>query len=192
MGVKEDVEILMKSLDGLPEPCWRPHLIVVSGLPGSGKSYFSRKLKERLPSVIIESDAMRKILFPNPTYSPEESARLFKALHMLVEELLAKGIPVIFDATNLIELHREYLYHLAEKLGAKLIIVWVKAPFEVIKERLERRKKRLDPEDKSDAGIEVYMRMRRQLEPIKRNHFVVDTSRDINPVIEKILREVRK
>ena len=192
MGVKEDVEILRKSLGELPEPCYRPHLIIVSGLPGAGKSYFSRKLKERLPSVIIESDAMRKVLFPRPSYSPEESARLFKALHMLVEELLKKGIPVIFDATNLIELHREYLYHLAEKAGAKLIIVWIKAPFEVIKERLERRMRGENPDDNSDAGIDVYLRMRKTAEPIRRNHFVVDTSRDINPAIEKILREVRR
>ncbi len=43
-----DVERLAESLGQLPEPVAEPVLVVVGGLPGSGKSYFCGKLAERL------------------------------------------------------------------------------------------------------------------------------------------------
>jgi len=187
-----DVKKLMDSLGKLPEPTTAPALIVVSGLPGSGKSYFSRRLAERLPLPIIESDAMRQILAPKPSYSPSESERLFRACHMLIGDLLRKGISVIFDATNLIENHREQLYRIAERADAKLVLVRVEAPPEVVQQRLERRRNGDDPNDKSDADWQVYKKMTATAERIRRNHFAVDTSKDIAPAIEKIVREAKR
>jgi len=61
-----DVRWLVERLGELPEPVAEPAFIAVSGLPGTGKSYFCRRLVERLPSIILESDALRKELFPQP------------------------------------------------------------------------------------------------------------------------------
>ena len=107
--------------------------------------------------------------------------------HSLIETLLKRGICVLLDATNLIEHHREPLYNIAERLGAKLILVRVEAPAEVIRQRLQGR-----TEDKSDADWAVYQRMKSKMQKIRRNHFAVDTSRDIAPVIDKIIREARR
>jgi len=187
-----DVKKLTDGLWQVPEPTATPALIVVSGLPGSGKSHFSRRLAERLPLPIVESDAMRQILSSRPDYSPGESERLFRACHALIDELLRKGISVIFDATNLIESHREQLYRIADRAGAKLIMVRVEAPPEVIQQRMERRRARLNPDDKSEADWRIYKQMSTTAERIRRNHFAVDTSKDITPAIEKIVREARR
>jgi len=127
-----DVQLLTESLGGLPEPVAEPTLIVVSGLPGTGKTYFCNQLAERLPFVILESDALRKTLFPSPSYSPKENAHLFRAIHRLIETLLKRGISLILDATNLSEAKREYLYNIAERLDVKLILVRVEAPPQVV------------------------------------------------------------
>jgi predicted kinase len=187
-----DVKKLMDSLGQLPEPSVAPVLIIVSGLPGSGKSYFSRRLAERMPLPIIESDAMRQLLSSRPDYSPGESVRLFRACHALIDELLRKGISLIFDATNLIERNREQLYRIGERAGAKLILVRVEAPQELVQQRLERRQTEPDQNDKSDADWKIYQKMTATAEKIRRNHFAVDTSRDIAPAIEKIVREARR
>jgi predicted kinase len=187
-----DVKKLTDGLGQLPEPTTTPALIVISGLPGSGKSHFSRRLAERMPLPIVESDAMRQMLSARPTYSQAESERLFRACHALMDELLRKGISVIFDATNLIENHREQLYRIADRSGAKLILVRVDAPPEVIQQRMERRSARLDPDDISEADWQVYKKMSATAERIRRNHFAIDTSRDITPAIEKIVREARR
>ena len=185
-----DVQRLADSLGALPEPVAKPVFIAVSGLPGTGKSYFSAELAERLPVVILESDALRRVLFPKPDHSGRESTRLFRACYLLIEKLLRRGISLILDATNLAERYREELYHIAEHVGVNLILVRVTAPPSVVRERLEARAK--DPLSKSDADWEVYEAMQPAVERIRRKHYVVDTSKDITPVIEKIIREAKK
>ena len=191
-SLDEDVEKLRQSLNGLPQPQVEPPLIVISGLPGTGKSFFCHKLAERLSFLILASDTLRIILFPSPQYQESENKRLFSACHVLIEELLSKGIPIIFDATNLLEHHREYFYRAAERAGAKLILVWVEAPPKVVRQRLLAREKTAVPQYDSEAGWEVYNKMKPRREKIARNHFVVDTSQDITAVIDKIVRATKR
>jgi len=187
-----DVQRLTDGLGEFPEPVVKPAFVAVSGLPGTGKSYFCTKLVERLPFVILESDALRKALFPSPSYSPEESSRLFRALHLLIERLLKKGISLILDATNLSERYRERLYNIADRLDARLILVRVEAPPEVVYERLKTRRGGVNPGDKSDADWAVYQRMKPSVQKIRRNHYAVDTSKDITPVLDKVVRDARR
>jgi predicted kinase len=188
----DDVGVLKQSLPRLPEPAANPALIVVSGLPGTGKSYFCRKLAERIDLVILESDDLRQRLFPTPSYSKEESTQLFRACHGLVEELLRKGISVALDATNLEEHNREQLYHIADQSGAKLIIVRMEAPPELVQQRLEGRARRVDQSDRSEADWSVYSKMKPTVQRINRNHFAVDSSKDITPVVDRIARLVNR
>ncbi len=185
-----DVERLTERLGQLPESVAEPAFIAVSGLPGTGKSYFCNKLAERLPFVILESDALRKALFSPLSYSPRESSHLFQICHLLIERLLRRGISLILDATNLSERYHEHLYSIADRLDVRLLLVSVEAPPEVVHERLKSRLK--DSEDNSDADWGVYQRMQSAVQKITRNHFVVDTSRDVTPVIDKIVREVNR
>ena len=190
--VVSDAKRLSESLGQLPDPVVKPAFIVVSGLPGTGKSYFCSKLAERLPFVILESDALRKTLFPSPAYSSPESSRLFQAIHHLIEALLRKGTPLILDATNLSERYRERLYNIADRLSAKLILVRVEAPPEVVYQRLKARSEEINAERSSDADWAVFQKMKPAVQKISRNHFAVDTSRDITPVLDKIVREVNR
>ncbi len=75
-----------------------------TGLPASGKSTISRELSRRLrelglPLVILESDRMRSILTPEPTYAEDERDRFYGQLMMIGQVIVASGINVIFDAT---------------------------------------------------------------------------------------------
>jgi len=188
--LRSDVDRLAESLGELPEPAASPSFIAVSGLPGTGKSYLSAKLAERLPSIVLESDALRKALFPSPDYSQPESTRLFRAIHLLIERLLRRGVSVILDATNLSEKFREHLYSIADRLNVRLILVRVKAPPELVQERLTARQG--EPEAASDADWSVHQRMKHTVEKIQRNHYVTDTSRDITPVVDKIVKEASR
>ena len=188
----EDAKRIEESLRPLPPPRGSAALVVVSGLPGSGKSYFCRRLASRHPLARLDSDALRKALFGQPTHSPEESSRLFAAGHYVLDRLLGAGISALLDATNLREVHRRQLYAIAEGHGAKLVLVSLRAPAAVVEGRLAARARRADPEDLSDAGPEVYQRMRSLDEPIARPHIVVDTSADIEPAVQTVLRELEE
>ncbi|MFC2060414.1 AAA family ATPase, partial [Chloroflexota bacterium] len=101
-----DVQRLADNLGQLPEPTVNPAFIAVSGLPGTGKSYFCSQLAKRLPLVVLESDVLRKALFSSPSYGLKESSHLFRTIHRLIEDLLKRGMSLILDATNLSERYR--------------------------------------------------------------------------------------
>ncbi|MBI4198825.1 MAG: ATP-binding protein [Chloroflexi bacterium] len=187
---------VQRLLDGLPRPLplpvVRPGLVIVSGLPGTGKSFLARRLAQRVPLAVLESDALRKALAASPTYSPEESLRVFVAIHGLIDALLAEGIPVLLDATTLHEAHREPLYQIAEGRRAWVALVMTIAPSQVVRRRLDVRTQQAHRADSSDADWEVYQRMRYAQEPISRPHYRVDTSRDVTPVLDRIVQDIRE
>ena len=167
-----------------------PVLIMMSGLPGSGKSYLSQRLAQQLSAVVIESDCVRKVLFSQPTYSAQESAIVHRTCQEAMRRLLGKGVRVIFDATNLVEFQREVLYNLAERSGARLLIVRTVAPEQVIRDRLERRGE--NAEGASDADWRIYRRMSKREQEIRRTHLCIDTSHDMDDAVRKVMRAVRR
>ncbi len=179
-------------LKNTEETTARPVLVMMSGLPGTGKSYLARCLVEKLPFVILETDFVRKTLFPEPAYSAEESSRVFRVCHALIDKLLKRGVRIIFDATNLIEFQRAHVYRIVDRAEAKLVILRIVAPQEVIQERMQRRKTQRSPDDISDADWRIYKRMAEREQPIGRPHLVIDTSGDLEIAVRKIIRAVTR
>jgi predicted kinase len=151
-------------------------LVVTAGLPGTGKSTFARKLAKATGAVVLESDALRTALFSRPTHEKDESRLLFEALYAAAEQLLADGSSVIVDATNLRERDRERAYAVAASAPAELLVLHFRAPEAVIAERMTRRGNGGDPDDRSTAGLAVYTRMAETEEPVRREHWEIDTS----------------
>jgi predicted kinase len=187
--VIQDASLLLDSLGPLPEPGEKPVFIALSGLPGTGKSYFTKKLTEQIPLVVLESDKLRKTLFPRPSYSWRESARSFRACYYLIEFLLQKRVSLILDATNLAERYRQKLYAIVDRTRAQFILVKLEAPPELIRQRLMERKQ--EPANQSEADWSVYQEMKPREEKIKREHLTVNTSRPIGPAVNKIISDIK-
>jgi predicted kinase len=170
------------------EPYGRPILVVLSGLPGTGKTHFARELTRRVPFIVLESDRVRKLLVARPKYTPGEHSRVFEVCHLLLEEYLAAGRRVLFDATNLTESFRRPLYSISDRLSVPLCLVRFTAPWETIRRRLAERVAGMDPDNYSDAGWLIYCRLLPHEEPIRRRHFSVDSSEDICTVLEDVTR----
>jgi len=184
-----DTDKLYASLGKLPEPVPNPVLVLVSGLPGTGKTHFSKELSKILPFVTLESDVLRRVLNKNPDHSKPESKRLFSAIHSLCERLLSEGSSVIADATNLTEKHRQHFYGIADRAGRKLIIVYTEAPSALVKERLDNRAK--EAGNNSDADWKIYQRMKKSVDKIKRKHYSLNTSVDYTGILDKIVVEIK-
>jgi hypothetical protein len=167
----------------------RPVLVVLVGLPGTGKTHLAGGLSRRTGAAVLESDAVRSLLAGERRYTRAENNRVFAALHAAIDALLGRPAHVIVDATSLTERDREPLYALAERNSAKLLLVHLTAPEAVARDRLARRK---DETTTSDAGIEVYSRMQWRLEEIRRPHLTIDTSKDITPALDALAKEIQQ
>lgn len=77
-------------------------LIMMVGLPASGKSRQAKLIKEALngETVIHASDELRKELFGD-TNDNTQNDKLFQELHKRIKEDLKSGKNVVYDATNI-------------------------------------------------------------------------------------------
>jgi predicted kinase len=167
-------------------------LIVMVGAPGSGKSYLAQIVASSIGAKLIQTDAVRKELFPRPRYTPAEASAVYAACHQRIREALGQGKRVVFDGTNLRERRRLTLYQIAERAGAALTIVAAYAPESVIRARLEQRLRARTPGDVSDADWRIYLQLRHDAEPIPRLHIVANTVAAPGPVVRLLRRHLEE
>jgi len=110
--------------------------IWITGIPASGKSSITRELAKRLAlrgisAVVLESDEMRKILTPFPTYGLEERDAFYRSLALIGGLITRSGVPVIFDATANKRAYREY----ARTLISRFVEAYVTCPLEICMKR---------------------------------------------------------
>ncbi len=163
-------------------------LVALCGLPGTGKSHFAAALAARIPCQVLGSDRLRKILEPQPRYTREEHARVFRAAHALLESLLSQGHRVVFDATNLTDRAREPLRDIADRVGVPLLLVQFNAPSTLVRQRLARRSRGEIDDTWSDADWRIYCRLYPGQEPVSGPHLDVDSSRSTEPMLEELVR----
>jgi adenylylsulfate kinase len=110
--------------------------IWLTGLPASGKSTIARELTTQLETwgytiEVLESDAIRRVLTPHPTYAQAERDLFYRAMAFMGAKLVSHGITVIFDATANRRAYRDF----ARSLIPRFIEVAVECPLELAMQR---------------------------------------------------------
>jgi adenylylsulfate kinase len=106
----------------------------LTGLPGSGKSTIAEEMKKLHPDfVVLRLDELRKIVTPEPTYSPPERDIVYRCLVYTARTLVQYGHTVVIDATGNLRRWRE----LARRMIPGYCEIYLKCPVEVcvIRER---------------------------------------------------------
>jgi protein-L-isoaspartate(D-aspartate) O-methyltransferase len=121
----------------------------ITGLPGSGKSVIARAVEARLRAggedvMVLELDAIRRVITPAPTYGDAEREAVYRALVYIGACLVEAGVPVIFDATG----HRRAWRDLARATIASFAEVQLHCPLDVCRQREAAR-----PRGAAPAGI---------------------------------------
>jgi predicted kinase len=101
-----------------------PHLLVLVGIPGSGKSTYASRLQARRPGLnIISPDIIRQELYPGYEEGRVDVRHIddhhvFRLAYHAVAEALQAGRDVLFDATSLTRIRRGKLLRLGRRADA--------------------------------------------------------------------------
>ena len=117
-------------------------IIVLVGLPGSGKSTYL----ERLGATALSSDLIRQLLADDAT-DQTIHGRVFNTIRYLVRQRLAVGRPVTYvDATHLTPGERRPYIKIAQSYGCEAEALFFDVPLEICLER-NRGRARVVPEE---------------------------------------------
>ncbi len=153
-----------------------PYMLIMHGVSGSGKSWYSCRLAEKLGAVQLRSDIERKRLYgyraeaktasgvQSGIYSQAASDRTYTHLAGLAGIVVEGGLPVIVDAAFLKLAERQRFRRVAKSLDVPFGILHMEADEHTLITRIERR--RQSGTDPSEAGIAVLKSQLATQEPL--------------------------
>ncbi len=157
-------------------------VILVMGLPGSGKSYFASRLADAINADYFNSDRIRKEMILNRQYSEQEKELVYNEMLLRMGQSLKQNKDVVLDATF-------YKKRLRDKFSSNipgssgLAQIEVTAPEEVIKQRLSHKR------EFSEADFEVYRTILKDWEPITDKHLVLSSAdNNLDDLVQKAIQ----
>jgi predicted kinase len=114
-------------------------LIIVCGLPGSGKTTLAKQLEERLHAVRLSADDWMEALAIN-LWDEQSRARIESLQWTVAQQLLRLRLVVIIEWGTWARSERDALRIRARELGAAVELRYVKAPIDVLFERVQQRR----------------------------------------------------
>ncbi|HET6585623.1 MAG TPA: AAA family ATPase [Nannocystaceae bacterium] len=150
----------------------RPCLVLVAGLPGTGKSRLAADLERVAGMTWIRADAVRKQLaglddrggepaaIDGGIYPPAWNDRTYGECLAIAQRVLAAGGRALVDASFKEDPRRRDFIALARRMGVPVRILCCRASEAIVRERLAVRR-----DDPSDADWTVYEHARRTWDP---------------------------
>ena len=118
-------------------------LVLICGLPASGKSTLARQLAFKTPAVRLDKDGWATQLGAD-LWDDEFRVRLEHQLWLLTQDLLARGQSVILEWGHWARVERDEKRLGARALGVEVELHYLHAPLEELIERAERRNESAD------------------------------------------------
>ena len=119
-----------------------PRMIMMVGLPGSGKSTCAEYYASVHNYAIFSSDAIRKELYGDES-EQQDPQKVFRILHRRIKEALLEGKNCIYDATNLTsKLRRHFLQEISNINCIKVAqVIW--SDYEMCLARNKKRERKV-------------------------------------------------
>lgn len=181
----------------------KPHLMITTGLSGSGKSTIAMTLSSLLQAVHLRSDIERKRLYGmealersqnrNPDlYTSSATEETYRKLEGIAGYTLEEGFPVIADATFLEKSRRDRFRELAASKGCPFTILRVHARKTTLYERVRKRfRENRDPSE-ADETILCGQRSRAEHLSGEELRYTIDIDSELEIDLKNLARKLRR
>lgn len=162
-------------------------LILIAGLPGTGKTTFAKALARSIDAVHLNSDVIRAGLDYQGIYSLEAKKAVYREMLRQTGLHLLAGRSVIVDATFYKQMLRMPFVRLAARYGVRVKWIEMRASERIVEQRMSQRR------DFSEADLEVYLVIRDNFEPLRKGHLVLQTEEmDQTDLIQRAVAFIEK
>ena len=158
-------------------------IVIVFGLPGTGKSYLASRLATRIKAEYVGSDQVRFSMIKYRTYDKDEKMRVYGEMLKMTEQLTVRKKHVVLDATFYQDEIRKMFISLAKSLRVKIYFIEVTAAQPLVKKRVIKKR------ESSEAGYAVYLKIKESFEPMNEKHLILQsTDNNIEDMLERAIR----
>lgn len=103
----------------------KPHLIIMVGIPGSGKTFFAEHFSDTFKAPFINVNHLRENLFGNTESNNDEVAIAQKASQYMLDNMLKTNKTIIYEGRTDLRSERAVLAKKARDAGYESLFVWV-------------------------------------------------------------------
>lgn len=108
-------------------------IIILVGIPHSGKTTFSKYLQEKYNYKIVSTDNIKRRIYKDSKYNVKH---LFEIQKIELETLMKKNCLIVVDSNNSKKTYRNDIIKLANKYNYKYYSIYIESGLEDVKERL--------------------------------------------------------
>ena len=146
-------------------------IVIVFGLPGSGKSYFASRFASTINAVYISSDKLRMKMLDKRTYSSTEKLSVYNEMLAQMREVGKQNKNLVLDATFYkSDIRKKFLEETEE--NGNIIFIEVIADESLIRRRLKEER------EDSEADFKVYKDVKKEWEPLYEDHLILQSTND--------------
>ena len=169
-----------------------PMLLIMAGLPGTGKSTLARAIAKHTGGVVLDKDVIRASLFPAELieYSREQDDFVVRVM------LKVAGWIVRKEPTRLVILDGRPFSRTYQLDQVISFAEWIKTPWRIVEctcgEELARERLAVDSHLAADRDFDLYQRVKEEWEEIARPKLALETSAPIERLASRVVAYIRE
>lgn len=170
----------------------KPLLIVLMGLPGSGKSYLAGYLHKKYSFTTLSGENVTNVIFGTEKYASGQYKEAYEVLRIIAKELLVKKFSIVIDGTNLKYEFRKQIYDEMGNLAKTMLFYLVIDDKTALKRSNLRGENYSDPKKiLSKCHPETFAIFKTKLEipQESENYFKLKSCAHLFEEVDKIIQE---